>query len=70
MGQLQQHLPFTVLKRVMKRDKITAPAVARLQQHLPFTVLKLYEFYTKHLARIFQVATAPTVYGIETQQAH
>ena len=39
--------------------------ICRLQQHLPFTVLKPYEtceFYRDNCI----VATAPTVYGIET----
>ena len=51
--RLQQHLPFTVLKRA----KITAPATtrpARLQQHLPFTVLKLHHTCRHH----YQQATS------------
>ena len=35
-----------------------------LQQHLPFTVLKRFNFCISHF--YFSVATAPTVYGIET----
>ena len=61
--KLQQHLPFTVLKPIEIDD--TNQRRMALQQHLPFTVLKLpgsnetCEFFTN-------VATAPTVYGIET----
>ena len=36
-----------------------------LQQHLPFTVLKLY-LLGNHITRKNHVATALTVYGIET----
>ena len=36
----------------------------KLQQHLPFTVLKL--IFTSICEEFFCVATAPTVYGIET----
>ena len=36
--QLQQHLPFTVLKRLHRHECILRRR--RLQQHLPFTVLK------------------------------
>ena len=36
-----------------------------LQQHLPFTVLKRNMIYTS-MYKINTVATAPTVYGIET----
>ena len=39
----------------------------KLQQHLPFTVLKLTKFINISIEFI-NVATAPTVYGIETQQ--
>ena len=41
-----------------------------MQQHLPFTVLKLYKYlYSKE--NIYPiVATALTVYGIETVSAH
>ena len=38
-----------------------------LQQHLPFTVLKLFKFTTS-VRHGHEVATAPTVYGIETIQ--
>ena len=37
-----------------------------LQQHLPFTVLKLKTMPVKTGKISFQVATALTVYGIET----
>ena len=37
-----------------------------LQQHLPFTVLKHGMPY-HHMSRQTLVATAPTVYGIETR---
>ena len=37
-----------------------------LQQHLPFTVLKQLQFFDLHYFLLFLVATAPTVYGIET----
>ena len=36
-----------------------------LQQHLPFTVLKPGEMSSPNTQ---EVATAPTVYGIETQE--
>ena len=60
---LQQHLPFTVLKPIMEKTESIA-TVCLLQQHLPFTVLKQnirYSVYT-----LDGVATALTVYGIET----
>ena len=61
--ELQQHLPFTVLKRFTDGSPITIISPA-LQQHLPFTVLKLSRpLISTDSAR---VATAPTVYGIET----
>ena len=88
---LQQHLPFTVLKRhkitrlsflnrlvataltvygieTTTADNTTPPtAVAPLQQHLPFTVLKPASLPSLYLLLNFsQVATALTVYGIET----
>ena len=60
---LQQHLPFTVLK--LNNSMNTRCHSVRLQQHLPFTVLKL--LVGKFFAANFTfVATAPTVYGIET----
>ena len=39
-----------------------------MQQYLPFTVLKLIVWRILGLLR--DVATAPTVYGIETKQLH
>ena len=61
--KLQQHLPFTVLKPPNVTIAV-ANTNTLLQQHLPFTVLKRivvsYNFETD------EVATAPTVYGIET----
>ena len=38
-----------------------------LQQHLPFTVLKLAQSETTVFSTAKTVATAPTVYGIETE---
>ena len=38
-----------------------------LQQHLPFTVLKPYILVTLLVLNLDTVATAPTVYGIETE---
>ena len=38
-----------------------------LQQHLPFTVLKLYRRLTFCRCLLGKVATALTVYGIETR---
>ena len=88
--QLQQLLPFTVLK---PSDKdITECCLHSLQQLLPFTVLKLYcaahhghrrvslqqllpftvlKLTMKRLLSVTQwmtVATALTVYGIETKR--
>ena len=37
-----------------------------LQQHLPFTVLKLHIVRYEQFATLLTVATALTVYGIET----
>ena len=61
---LQQHLPFTVLKP--KKISGRRPLYLKLQQHLPFTVLK--RFTIRHNMKLisFWVATALTVYGIET----
>ena len=60
---LQQHLPFTVLKRYA-RD-ISVRINEQLQQHLSSTVLKLFniKWCTKRFKR---VATVLTVHGIET----
>ena len=41
-------------------------AMTMLQQHLPFTVLKLTKRCCRHSDCCIFVATAPTVYGIET----
>ena len=60
--KLQQHLPFTVLKQ--RNAVIVAKAVLELQQHLPFTVLK--PILVGPLLDQHRVATALTVYGIET----
>ena len=61
--RLQQHLPFTVLKPVYGLYILTVAFM--LQQHLPFTVLK--HFTSNHNDIVAStVATAPTVYGIET----
>ena len=61
--RLQQLLPFTVLKLFISikivRDYNT------LQQLLPFTVLKLC-FQLPMFLNLNKVATALTVYGIET----
>ena len=61
---LQQHLPFTVLKLEKKYLKKLKQNL--LQQHLPFTVLKLFSSVFSSFNRFFCVATALTVYGIET----
>ena len=59
---LQQYLPFTVLKPKVAVAITTAVIV--LQQHLPFTVLK--PEHSKWDPQLKEVATALTVYGIET----
>ena len=61
---LQQHLPFTVLKRTFSCS--ISAANWKLQQHLPFTVLKRFITVFHILDETDKVATAPTVYGIET----
>ena len=61
--ELQQHLPFTVLKLLL--NALIGKKLYWLQQHLPFTVLKLTLSATPFLTAN-TVATAPTVYGIET----
>ena len=62
--QLQQYLPFTVLKQASHSVQVkTNPQ--KLQQYLPFTVLKLPEaMFCSRILKI--VATVLTVYGIET----
>ena len=62
IAQLQQHLPFTVLKLHERIQTATTPS--SLQQHLPFTVLKLIAVVA--VKNHNGVATALTVYGIET----
>ena len=65
--KLQQHLPFTVLKLKRSYLLFTPWCLIRLQQHLPFTVLKLAWLsiiWKQHC----HVATALTVYGIETSE--
>ncbi len=62
--QLQQHLPFTVLKRITEAN--ICCVIFELQQHLPFTVLKLKIAIVRIEVKV--VATAPTVYGIETDK--
>ena len=59
---MQQHLPFTVLKH--KDQPHHNSRSFWLQQHLPFTVLKHLNGSGKTL--VVPVATALTVYGIET----
>ena len=44
---------------------MTTDTLIRLQQHLPFTVLKLSKHQHLYIHDLL-VATAPTVYGIET----
>ena len=46
----------------------TSSILTSLQQHLPFTVLKLRRNFFNEAAWLHTVATAPTVYGIETTQ--
>ena len=62
---LQQRLPFTVLKLHLSNALIKLICSYRLQQRLPFTVLK-HCFFMIILLLLFKVATALTVYGIET----
>ena len=84
--RLQQYLPFTVLKQ---DSNIIVTFLIALQQYLPFTVLKPHiirvkfittylscnstyrlRYWNPQLQRMLwyyrQVATVPTVYGIET----
>ena len=91
MLRLQQHLPFTVLKLVnafqLKRPYYRCNSTYRLrywnttrnntsiylvrtelQQHLPFMVLKQVLLPGISQSAILTVATALTVYGIETHQ--
>ena len=64
MVWLQQHLPFTVLK-LCSYSSVTILITRKLQQHLPFTVLKLVNICFVWV-NFHAVATALTVYGIET----
>ena len=64
MLALQQHLPFTVLKLGILIHFIES-LHNMLQQHLPFTVLKPFANGMEGNYE-YTVATAPTVYGIET----
>ena len=61
---LQQPLPFTVLKLVILLCSFRFKS--KLQQPLPFTVLKL-TFFVSIKNNTVKVATAITVYGIETR---
>ena len=61
-SSLQQLLPFTVLKLICR---IMDGESCKLQQLLPFTVLKHFLSVRTNLA-LDMVATALTVYGIET----
>ena len=60
---MQQYLPFTVLK---PDCNINIEYFFELQQYLPFTVLK-HCSSGFGIATTHQVATVPTVYGIETE---
>ena len=62
-AKLQQHLPFTVLKH--RKILNTLVLITLLQQHLPFTVLKPLTVTAVTIYAAI-VATALTVYGIET----
>ena len=66
--ELQQCLPFTVLKLLLALVA-TKVAPLKLQQCLPFTVLKLIMNMYKG-GIIMKVATVLTVYGIETQNRY
>ena len=61
--QLQQYLPFTVLK--LDSAAGTCKQARKLQQYLPFTVLKREVCINVNVC-IIVVATVLTVYGIET----
>ena len=59
--RLQQYLPFTVLKR--SKLELTCILIPhKLEQRLPFMILKHFRIFSKEI--FFQVATAPTVYGM------
>ena len=61
---LQQPLPFTVLKLTNNRRAVVESRSSKLQQPLPFTVLKPTKL--NYFGDNSIVATALTVYGIET----
>ena len=63
MLELQQLLPFTVLKLICIKETFCLQLL--LQQLLPFTVLKRYRILQYKVQQDY-VATALTVYGIET----
>ena len=62
---LQQLLPFTVLKRSHDVVHYIVHGIS-LQQLLPFTVLKPSKIEAHFHGNFHGVATALTVYGIET----
>ena len=66
LRQLQQCLPFTVLK--LLRWIIKQRSDLMLQQCLPFTVLKPPSSTMSTHSRCSSVATVLTVYGIETRR--
>ena len=65
---LQQPLPFTVLK--LLHDTCNTECCCWLQQPLPFTVLKPIIVSLYNSPKNTYVATALTVYGIETCCEH
>ena len=62
--ELQQYLPFTVLK--LNALRIPFNFSSALQQYLPFTVLKHVATFECSEIEDEYVATVLTVYGIET----
>ena len=65
--ELQQYLPFTVLK-LTNESSSKSKYHGMLQQYLPFTVLKLLKIIESFFT-FPSVATVPTVYGIETNRS-
>ena len=65
LRELQQYLPFTVLKQCVVA--VTTGELSLLQQYLPFTVLKPTIDIFDSAVIFYLVATALTVYGIETR---
>ena len=75
---MQQHLPFTVCAAECEAAEEQSDDEAHTLQvpersegktkelYLPFTVLKPRKFTLTSDAKLYAVATAPTVYGIET----